>query len=774
MVTLVKRFQRAWTAFNSPTSKKEFPLPLVFHYIGNGQYNWSMIDYQAYAREGFSQNSVIYSAIKYKMDAIAQSPMRVYEGNPNKPELYDDMNHPLSKLAMRPNSFQSQVEFMQYCVMYLNLHGNCFVYITGINENQEPAMYTLRPDRVRIVPDKKNNSKTIIGYAYYPDGMSAEHVVPILPENMMHIKFPNPLDDLEGQGYGLSPLSAGAHNVDTDNLMTYFLANFFRNNGMQPGGVINLPYEADKEDIEKLRAQFTEQYGGAENWGKPVIIDSSGTFNQMTSTFADMVLDQIDLRNIRRSTVVFGVPARLIGLDEANSTYNNISEAKEDFWQRTMYSELLLFEEEFRHKLRLTDDNVFIRYDLSNIPAFAEDINTQVMNYKELVSNFVPPNEAKRFVGMNIPDIEGGDIAYMPVGLVPVSHTLNPPEVEVIPGDNPQLPEPEDNSTTGSDTDISDIDTPEQEEDSKKSLSGIIKHKVRSWDFDTKQTIVNNQDSIAESFEPAWEKQIVKIFKKQRDHILSLYSKYKTRSFKERKNIDLATFENEVRNYLFTTSLADVSESIAPLITEVAIRTRTDWGQAIGLGIDESDFGTMFLSRESIEGEAWFAGYTLRFAKDINQTTHEGIHAVIRDGLAEGFGTDKIGNKLEQLFRQYMSGNTSREDWEFMTERMPAYRTEMIARTETHGAMSYSNHSFFKRVGATKKEWLATADTRTRESHLQAWQRYSEGGSIGAIDIDDPFVVGGYDMQHPGDKSAPLKEIINCRCSELPFYPEED
>ena len=769
MVALVKRFQNAWTAFNNKPSQKNFPLPLVFHYQGAGQYNWSMIDYDAYAREGFSQNAVVYSALKYKIDAIAQSPMRVYEGNPFNAVLYEDLENPLAKLALRPNNFQSQIEFMQYCVMYLNLHGNCFVYVTGIaeNDNRELAMYALRPDRVRIVPDKKNNSKTVIGYAYYPDGMSQEHAVPILPENMMHIKFPNPLDDLEGQGYGLSPLSAGAHTVDTDNLMTKFFANYFRNNGMQPGGVINLVGEADKEDINRLRAQFTEQYGGVDNWGRPIVLDDGATFSQMTSTLKDMVVDQIDLRNIRRSTVIFGVPARLIGLDEANSTYNNISEAKEDFWQRTMYAELLLFEEEFRHKLRLPDSDLFIRYDVSKIPAFAEDVNTQIQNYKDLVTNFVPPNVAAETVGLKIPEIEGGNVSYMPTGLIPVSQALNPPQ--------PQLPGNVTPVTDGvSDTDMDDIDTPsEEDEQQARSLINPLHQKVQAWDFDTKQSIANNQDKIAESFEPEWEKATVKMFKKQRDHIMSLYGKYKNQSFKARKNLDVAGFEYSVRQYLFTTSLSDIASGMTPLLVELVVGARVGWGSALGMAVGESAFGAMFLSRESIEGEAWFAGYTLKFAKEVNQTTGEGIHAVIRDGLAEGFGTDKIGNKLELLFEQYMAGGTSPDDWAFMTERMPPYRTEMIARTETHGAMSYSNHSFFKRIGASKKEWLATADGRTRESHMQAWQRYSDGGAIGAIDMDEAFIVGGYDMMHPGDKSAPLKEMINCRCAELPVFPEE-
>jgi hypothetical protein len=65
-------------------------------------------------------------------------------------------------------------------------------------------------------------------------------------------------------------------------------------------------------------------------------------------------------------------------------------------------------------------------------------------------------------------------------------------------------------------------------------------------------------------------------------------------------------------------------------------------------------------------------------------------------------------------------------------------------------------------MGAEKKEWWATGDDRTRDSHLAAWQAYSEGGNPGPILINQFFEVGSSRLMQPGDPSGPPEETIQC------------
>ena len=88
-------------------------------------------------------------------------------------------------------------------------------------------------------------------------------------------------------------------------------------------------------------------------------------------------------------------------------------------------------------------------------------------------------------------------------------------------------------------------------------------------------------------------------------------------------------------------------------------------------------------------------------------------------------------------------------------------RAALIARTETHGAASFANHSYHDQVRTNLgmnmyKEWVATGDNRTRSTHAEV--------NGDRKHMDDKFLVGGKLMAHSGDPAGGPKNVINCRC----------
>ena len=55
-----------------------------------------------------------------------------------------------------------------------------------------------------------------------------------------------------------------------------------------------------------------------------------------------------------------------------------------------------------------------------------------------------------------------------------------------------------------------------------------------------------------------------------------------------------------------------------------------------------------------------------------------------------------------------------------------------------------------------KKRWNSTHDYRTREMHRLLDQQ--------TADLDEPFKVMGYEIQHPGDPNAAPEMVYHCRC----------
>jgi len=86
------------------------------------------------------------------------------------------------------------------------------------------------------------------------------------------------------------------------------------------------------------------------------------------------------------------------------------------------------------------------------------------------------------------------------------------------------------------------------------------------------------------------------------------------------------------------------------------------------------------------------------------------------------------------------------------------------------GVQEVVRHSF-RRNNIQAKEWLTTRDGRQREGHGEAnGQRkpITEPFDVRA-DTDKPFEQ----LEYPGDPTASVENVVNCRCTVLPSFGDE-
>lgn len=119
----------------------------------------------------------------------------------------------------------------------------------------------------------------------------------------------------------------------------------------------------------------------------------------------------------------------------------------------------------------------------------------------------------------------------------------------------------------------------------------------------------------------------------------------------------------------------------------------------------------------------------------------------VTSGIIRGLAPGKIANEL-------MANITS-------MNRESAVRAARTAVTAAQNAGRMDSYVAAEKMGITiRRKWMCTKDARTRMSHGLADGQIVEGTKT-------PFVVGGYKLMYPGDKSlgAPGHEIYNCRCT---------
>ena len=130
----------------------------------------------------------------------------------------------------------------------------------------------------------------------------------------------------------------------------------------------------------------------------------------------------------------------------------------------------------------------------------------------------------------------------------------------------------------------------------------------------------------------------------------------------------------------------------------------------------------------------------------VSRVLAEKIDRIIQEGRADDLTLDQIARNVDRVLGPSISA-----------------RANLIARTETHSAASFANHTYYETVAdeldmTMKKKWIATGDERTRDAH-------SAMNSKPYIDMDQPFIVDGERMMYPGDSTnASAKNIVICRC----------
>lgn len=91
---------------------------------------------------------------------------------------------------------------------------------------------------------------------------------------------------------------------------------------------------------------------------------------------------------------------------------------------------------------------------------------------------------------------------------------------------------------------------------------------------------------------------------------------------------------------------------------------------------------------------------------------------------------------------------------------IPLYdRMLNTARTEVNAMCNMAQLDAARSRGFTRKRWKTFGDNKVRRTHREA--------SGQTVPIDQPFIVGGYQMMFPCDCSlgAGVSEIANCRCT---------
>ena len=133
--------------------------------------------------------------------------------------------------------------------------------------------------------------------------------------------------------------------------------------------------------------------------------------------------------------------------------------------------------------------------------------------------------------------------------------------------------------------------------------------------------------------------------------------------------------------------------------------------------------------------------YKFEASEKTRQRVTKEINDILAEGYKEGWGPRHVAEKIQNRFQDFKT-----------------YEARRIAQTELNTTRNFVQYQQLQSDGMEYKIWHSAHDSRTRKSHLDVDEEI--------VPIDQPFSNG---LMYPGDKSGPIEEWINCRCSHAAF-----
>ncbi|MDX2483421.1 MAG: phage portal protein [Pseudodonghicola sp.] len=295
-----------------------------------GRVAWSPRDTASLTRAGFMGNPVGYRAVKMICEAAAALPLVLQDRDRRF------ACHPLLSLIARPNPAQGRAELLEALFAQLLLSGNA--YVEAVPGGADPAnalpqeLHVLRSDRMRVVPGA-DGWPMAYEYAVGARKHRFDATGPVSP--ICHIRNFHPQDD----HYGFAPMQAVAMAVDVHNSASRWSKSLLDNAARPSGALIWRGSDGQgvmgEEQFRRLSAEIEENYRGARNAGRPMVLEGGLDWRPMGFSPSDMEFQKTKDSAAREIALAFGVPPMLLGIP-GDATYANYQEANRAFYRLTV------------------------------------------------------------------------------------------------------------------------------------------------------------------------------------------------------------------------------------------------------------------------------------------------------------------------------------------------------------------------------------------------------------------------------------------------------
>lgn len=696
-----------------------------------------------------------------------------------------------------PNPFHTWFDLVEITFLHLELAGNSYWEIVKDEKTGAVlAIFPLRPDRMKIVPDKV---KKIASYNF---NVGHGKFVDYKPDEIVHIKY----NDAKGEFYGVPPVAAAKNDITIDFNATAWNKNFFIA-GAEPGGVLQTDKSLTEQAYQRLRQTWYKRHRGVDKSHEIAILEEGLKFQQVTSKHIDMQF--LEMKKWTRDTIlsVMRCPHVIVGLSERLSTGTE-RDQKKVFWYDNVIPKLSKLQHVIN--LYLMPKGVEFVFITKAIDSIIEDdaVKTTIVQ-SNVAHGIMTINECReKYYGKD--PVGWGDTWWRPIGLVDVQNPVpvvmpggtntdaesvtsgakaglnspsQVPQVNVKPGKQPpqqnlyptvqpkqtparsikpRPPIPATQKTSGpqiktppNDTSGSTdwLENNYENEGFGKGLE-FEKIEVKEPNWDNPQAVNQyNELMLYKSIAGPDDRKMRKLFKNFFEE-QGIRVKHKVNAGwpirKDDFNPDDEPSVNAGRDAILLSFLFDLRAENDLLETAFVPMAENMMKKYGGMLMSQLNADLAFNLQESAV-VSFLKVHAAENVSFINSTTRELLKTQLVEAYENNEGIKDILTRVDKVFQ----GDVS------------VWRANRIAKTELGVLVNNGRYQAAAQSGVVKrKRWVSALLPTTRDR--AGGENHVEMNDI-VIDFNQPFEAprrkGGIDkMMHPGDANAHPENLVNCFC----------
>lgn len=455
-------------------------------------------------------------------ERCASIPLNLYKDN----ELIE--KHPFYDLLQTWNPFTTKFEGKELLQIYLDLTGECYIFVIKDRTGKPREFYFRQPDKMN--PIIKNG---VIDHYIERVGLNEKRYE---SKDILFFKYPNPTNPYRGA----SPVQRKAYAYDTDKYNMIYQLNVFKN-GVHLKQVLESEKNIPPDQVKKILTLFDQTYGGAEKAHKTGALVGGMTLKTVGVSNKDMEFMLLAEWTMRQLASAYHTPPQKLSHPESTNLANMT--ALDTAWNRECILPRLVRQEEVFNTFLLPmygDTGLYCKYD-NPVPVDNEfKLKKRESNLKYFV---ISPNEARTEDGMD--EVDWGKVPLAPFNIAPLNTS------------NSERPEPEPEPEPGK---------------TIKAIEYTEEYKKNYWELFIKRVTPLEEDM---------KRNIIRLFQEQQNRVL--------RELRKNKAITKIT-NDDVDRVLSVThderEITKFTEVVLPRITEMVKVNGTAAAAEIGIAFD--------------------------------------------------------------------------------------------------------------------------------------------------------------------------------------------